>query len=230
MALMGTLLWCVFTHPEIAYYVSFLCQFMQDPSIDAYEAGLGVLAYLSSARKIGITYNGNKPAITVFSDSSWGQTPFPFGGHVVFFCGGAVSYQARKLKIAPQSSAEAETAVYATAAKDLQFVLNVTGQDGMGVVIKLPVSIYCDNQATVSGVTNVGATARTRHYENWLMYGREQYLNHISTPVWVRTDQQVADIFTKALDKTTFLRFRALLLNYLAEGVSVYSRNLVYGD
>ena len=126
MALMGTLLWCVFTHPEIAYYVSFLCQFMQDPSIDAYEAGLGVLAYLSSARKIGITYNGNKPAITVFSDSSWGQTPFPFGGHVVFFCGGAVSYQARKLKIAPQSSAEAETAVYATAAKDLQFVLNVS--------------------------------------------------------------------------------------------------------
>ena len=116
------------------------------------------------------------------------------------------------------------------AAKDLQFVLNVIGQDGMGVVITLPVSIYCDNQATVSGVTNVGATARTRHYENWLMYGREQYLNHISTPVWVRTDQQVADIFTKALDKTTFLRFRALLLNYAAEGVSVYSRNLVYGD
>ena len=45
-----------------------------------------------------------------------------------------------------------------------------------------------------------------------------------------RTDQQVAVIFTKALDKTTFLRFRALLLNYAAEGVSVYSRNLVYGD
>ena len=100
----------------------------------------------------------------------------------------------------------------------------------MGAKIALPVPIYCDNQATVAGVTNVGTTARTRHYENWLMYGREQHINRISTPVWVRTDQQVADVFTKALDKTTFLRFRALLLNQPAEGVSVYSRNLVYGD
>ena len=68
LALMGTLLWCVFTHPEIAYYVAFLCQFMQDPSPAAYEASLEVLAYLSSCRKIGITYDGSKPSAAVFSD------------------------------------------------------------------------------------------------------------------------------------------------------------------
>ena len=106
MGLMGTLLWCVFTRPDISYYVSFLCQFMHDPSTDAWDAGLGVLAYLNSSRKLGITYDGNMPFISVFTDYSWGQTPFPFGGHAVFFCGGAVSNQSRKLKISPQPSAD----------------------------------------------------------------------------------------------------------------------------
>ena len=200
---------------------------MHDPSTDAWDAGLGVLAYLNSSRKLGITYDGNMPFISVFTDSSWGQTPFPFGGHVVFFCGGAVSNQSRKLKISPQSSAEAEYAVYAKAAKDLRFVINLLGPDGYQFPVHLPITIHCDNSAAVSHIKNVGATARTRHYENWLAYGRDQYLNRVSEPNWIGTELQVADIFTKALDKTTFLKFRAMLLNIPYDGVTAQLRVLV---
>ena len=45
------------------------------------------------------------------------------------------------------------------------------------------------------------------------MYGRWQYLHNISKPVLVPTKSQVADIFTKPLDKTSFLKFRDILLN-----------------
>ena len=165
----------------------------------------------------------------VFTDSSWGQTPFPYGGYVIFFAGAAISFSARKLKIAPQSSAEAESAVYASAAKDLQFVLNVLGADGLNHRVCLPVAIFCDNQAAVANVVNIGVTARTRHYENWITFGREQYLNRISEPKWIGTLEQVADIFTKALDKTSFLKFRALLLNIESELVTTSMREKVYG-
>ena len=57
------------------------------------------------------------------------------------------------------------------------------------------------------------AAARTRHYERWVLYGREQYLKRISFPRHVYTKKQIADIFTKALDKTSFLKFRDALLN-----------------
>ena len=42
LPLMGTLLWCTLTHPEASFYVclSYLCQFMHDPSLAAYEAAL----------------------------------------------------------------------------------------------------------------------------------------------------------------------------------------------
>ena len=82
-----------------------------------------------------------------------------------------------------------------------------------------PVPIYCDNQAACLSIRNVGATARTRHYENWLAYGQEQFLDLVSTPIWIETTVQVADIFTKALDKTTFLKFRAALLNLAYDGL-----------
>jgi hypothetical protein len=137
---------------------------------------------------------------------------------------------ARKLKIAPQSSAEAETAVYSTSAKDLRFILNVLGPDGLKMSIMNPVAIYCDNEAAVSSIKKVGATGRTRHYDIWLTYGREQYLSRISTPWWVSTTEQIADIFTKALDKTTFLKFRAAILNMHQDTVTDHMRAMINGS
>ena len=71
LSLMGSLLWATLTHPECAYYVAFLCQFMHDPSIEAWEAALGILCYLQNAKTIGITFDKNKRNILApFTDSS----------------------------------------------------------------------------------------------------------------------------------------------------------------
>ena len=164
---MGTLLWAKLTHPEAAYYVSYLCQFMHDTSLAAFDAGLSILAYLVSAKDIGLTYTRFEPNIIAYSDASWNQVPIPFGGHVVIYGGAAVSYSARKVKIVPQSSAEAETAAYAKAAKDVRCITNILGSGGFQLKLELPVTIDCDNQAAVSSIKNAGSTARNRHYERW---------------------------------------------------------------
>ena len=82
---MGTLLWVTLTHPEAAYYVSYLCQFMHDPSLAAYDAGLNILAYLLSAKDLGLTFTRLEPEIVAYSDASWNQVPIPFGGHLVIY-------------------------------------------------------------------------------------------------------------------------------------------------
>ena len=214
LPLMGTLLWATLTHPEASYYVSYLCQFMHDPSTEAYDAGLNVLAYLMHAKDLGITYSSTSKTLTAYSDASWNQVPIPFGGHVVLYGGAAVSFSARKVRIVPQSSAESETAAYAKCCKDVRYVTNVLGADGFQLKISLPVTIHCDNTAAVSSIKNSGSTSRNRHYERWLQLGREQFLNLVSCPLWVRTADMVADIFTKPLDYANFTRLRAILLNY----------------
>ena len=170
-----------------------------------------------SAKDIGLTFNKHKPEIVANSDASWNVVPIPFGGHVVFYGGAAVSYSARKVKIVPQSSAEAETAAYSKAAKDVR-PLRDEHRRPRGLPAQAVAARHhqhkCDkNQAAVSSIKNAGSTQRNRHYERWL---REQYLDLISTPLWISTDPDimVADIFTKPLDKTAFLKFRAVLLNY----------------
>jgi hypothetical protein len=114
------------------------------------------------------------------------------------------------MKIIPQSSAEAETVAYTGAAKDLRFVINVLSF--LEASYLLPIPIRCDNSATVTSMTTPGVKARTRHYESWMWYGRRQYLEAVSTPQWVPTAEQIADIFTKALEKPKFVMFRNICL------------------
>ena len=64
----------------------------------------------------------------------------------------------------------------------------------------------------VDPAINPGTTARTKHFESWLRYVRELYLNLVITVNWVPTKEQIADLFTKPLDKTTFLYLRSLLM------------------
>ena len=142
LALMGSLIWATMTHPEVAYHTSLLCRFMHDPSEATWEAALKILAYLYHVRKLGLRYEGKLASLITYCDSSWNSPdgPTPFGGHVIFLCGAAVSFSSRKLKIIPQSSAEAESAVYAMAAKDLRFCqLLLTFIE---TPIKLPTPIY----------------------------------------------------------------------------------------
>ena len=91
---------------------------------------------------------------------------------------------------------------------------NVIGSGGFLLKLNLPITIKCDNQAAVASIKNNGTTQRNRHYERWLQYGREQYLDLVSAPLWIGTELMIADIFTKPLDKAAFLKFRAQLLNY----------------
>ena len=69
-----------------------------------------------------------------------------------------------------------------------------------------------DNEDTRLGVRNPGATQRTKHYELYLHYSRKLFLDKIIEVNWVGTNDMIADIMTKPLDKTTFLKLRNLLV------------------
>ena len=150
---------------------------MQDPSPQNYDAALSIVSYLHHTRHLGLTYEGLKGVLEVYADSSWGSLPKPFAGYTIKYGGASISYQAKKLKLVAQSSAEAETAVYALAARNLQFTLHLF--EFLDKPQQLPIRIYTDNSATRDSIKNPGVTARTRHYVRWLLYAREQFLHHI---------------------------------------------------
>ena len=235
LGIVGSLLWAAcMTRPDIAYHTAFLCQFMHSPSMDALVAAQGVLAYLQRTKDQVLTYHKEHPNLTgdqermgfrsptfatnlglhMYFDSSFNKVAMPFFGHVVMVMGCAVSWSARKMKIVPLSSAEAETACGSIACRDLQFVRFVLGDlfmEQVGFPLS-PVPVVTDNEATYLSSENPGATGRTRHYERWLFYLRELAMNKLVKVIHTTTNNMMADVFTKAVDKGTFIRCRTFLM------------------
>ena len=213
LSLMGSILWTtIMTRPDCAYHASFLCQFMSDPTIECWHAAIALLSYLYATRKLGLLYRRkDKITLSLYSDSSYGSVTKPMYGFVVFANGTPLSWTAKKQKIVPQSSCEAETAALCAGCKSLMFIRNFLAE--LGSTVTLPMDTYTDNDAARLTAINPGTTARTKHYETWMQYVRELHLKLLIAVNWVPTKEQIADVFTKAMDKTTFLYLRSQLMS-----------------
>ena len=221
LGLIGSLLYAGnTTRIDIQYNCSYLAQFMQAPTIEAYEAAEAVLLYLIKTKSYGITYGGalNPPSIAlryesapideplwranhglhVLSDASW-SVPYPFGGHVIMFGNGAVSWSSRKIKVVCDSSTEAEMAAASVGDKDLTFVRNFLKD--ADIMIKDTVPHVLDNSGAHDNIRNAGVTARTKHFERWVQYVRKLF-RFGSISIHLAPDHtMMADFLTKVLGR-----------------------------
>ena len=70
-----------------------------------------------------------------------------------------------------------------------------------------------DNKAMHTLVTQEGASSRTRYYERATMLIKRAVLMLLLMPYLISTHCMIADMFTKALDKATFIKFRDMMMN-----------------
>ena len=70
-----------------------------------------------------------------------------------------------------------------------------------------------DNKANDTTSQQLGSTARTRYYERAVLLFKRAVLLLILSPYLVKTDQMMADIFTKATEKAIFIRMRNAMMN-----------------
>ena len=75
----------------------------------------------------------------------------------------------------------------------------------------MQVVIHCDNMSSIHLANNPVYHARTKHIEVHYHYVREKVLLGLIDLVYVSTEDQVADIFTKALGAENLHKFRDLL-------------------
>ena len=152
------------------------------------------------------------------SDSSWGRRPRPHGGHAILRCNGPVLWGSSALKIVPLATAEAETAEASRATKDMLYTkacCRGVKRPSMG-----PGIITVDNSAMHILVTKENVSTRTRYFERVTAFVRWACLKMVVKLylVLVTSADCLADIFTKAVDKDTFIRLRAVLLNTEMDG------------
>ena len=125
---------------------------------------------------------------------------------------GPLAWSAKAFKTTvPTSTAEAETAQASRATKDLIFAKGLakgTKRAAMG-----PSALLVDNSALTDHVEKEGPSHRTRHFERATMIVKWAVLKMLISLKLIGTDYMIADIFTKAVDKDTFLRLRNNMIN-----------------
>ncbi|KAK2989169.1 hypothetical protein RJ640_014132 [Escallonia rubra] len=180
--------------------------FMQSPRSQHWDAALPVLRYLKAALGQGLFLPTNSPLqIYAFYDSDWASCPLTrrsVTGYFVSLGNSPISWRTKKQPTVSRSSAEAEYRSMAVTTCELTWLKSFLLS--LGVHHNRPMRLFCDNQVALRIASNPVFHERTKHIEIDCHYVREQLLaGNISTP-HVRTSQQVADIFTKALGRHQF--------------------------
>ncbi|XP_070672606.1 uncharacterized mitochondrial protein AtMg00810-like [Malus domestica] len=165
--LVDKLIYLTITRPNIAYAVSLVSQFMHAPSMDHMKIVHRVLRYLKGSIGRGIIMrNNNHTRILGYTDADWAGNALDrksITGFCTFVRGNLVIWKSKKQSVVARSSAEAEYRAMVSTACELIWLKNLLLD--LGFPHQQPMSLYCDNQATMHIASNPIFHERTKHIE-----------------------------------------------------------------
>jgi Reverse transcriptase (RNA-dependent DNA polymerase) len=205
--LVGKLIYLTITRPDISYAVSYISQFMQKPTKGHMELVNRLLRYLKASPGRGILMRRNgHTKIEGYVDADWAGNPTDrrsTSGLCILVGGNPVVWRSKKQSVVARSSAEAEYRAMASATSEivwLRALLNELKCTNLNESAKL----FCDNQAAVHIASNPVFHERTKHIEVDCHFIREKILDKTIETAHIRSIDQLADIFTKALPTGLF--------------------------
>jgi len=214
-AIVGSLMYAALaTRPDIPFAVAALCQYNSRPFTSHLTAAKRVLQYLKSTANFGLHFSSSSSStnsndqLTGYTDSDWANDSADHksqGGHVFLLSNGAVSWQSRKLDLIAMSTLKAEYIACSEGSREAKWLLqlhrDIHGKDTS------PLPINCDNQGALSHITTGIINARTKHIDVCYHNSRDLHAHRIVEYSYVHTNENVADVLTKALTKNKHEKF-----------------------
>ena len=192
------------TRPDIAYAVSYLGRFNHNPAPAHWLAVKHLLRYLKGTMHYQLVYRGGDSGelFTTYSDASHGgckATGRATGGYVTLVSGAAVGWSSKRQPFVSLSSTEAEYVAAVEAGKEIKWTRNILSEFGYHQT--LPSTLFVDNKSGISVAKNPEHHGRMKHLDLRFYWLREAVEDGIIDPIYVSTDEQVADILTKAVTR-----------------------------
>ncbi|GKA76264.1 retrovirus-related pol polyprotein from transposon TNT 1-94 [Tanacetum coccineum] len=201
----GSLMYLTSSRPDLVQAVCYCARYQARPTEKHLNEVKRIFKYLKGTINMGLWYPKDFGfELTVFSDADHAgclDTRKSTSGGIQFLGDKLVSWMSKKQNCTAMSLAEAEyVALFASCAqvmwmrtqlKDYGFNYN-----------KIP--LYCDSQSAIAISCNPVQHSRTKHIHTRYHFIKEQVETSIIELYFVRTEYQLADMFTKALPEDRF--------------------------
>jgi len=203
--LVGKLIYLSHTRPDIAYAVNVVSQFMHDPRKPHMDAVERILRYLKSAPGKGLLFsNHGHLKVEGYTDADWARSADDrksTAGYFTFVGGNLVTWRSKKQQVVARSSAEAEFRGMAVGICELLWIKNLLKD--LGCEQEDAMKLYCDNKSAIEIAHNPVQHDRTKHVEIDRHFIKEKIEAGIIVFPFVKSEQQLADMLTKAVTSRT---------------------------
>ena len=226
----GSLLWLSLgTRPDITYAVSQVAKFSANPGRDHWKAVRRILRYLHGTRDLGIIFRAlplsqvdpfpcdiTHMIPTGYVDADYARdtvTRRSCTGFVFFLADAPISWQTRQQPSVALSTMESEFMAACAAAQESVWLIQLLKE--FGCQFSVPVDIYEDNKACLDYSKNSTNHQRTKHISVRYHFIRDLIQDRTIQLLPIPSAENIADIFTKPLDKRVFQYLRAKFMHVL---------------
>lgn len=156
----------------------------------------------------GLLYKADDNFLLGYTDSDYAgcvDTRRSTSEFIFIKAGAAISWMSQRQRIVALSTTEAEYVAAAEGAKEaiwLKKLLESMGGEGNSVELKM------DNQSAIKLVQNPEYHKRTKHIDVRFHFIRDKVEEGTIVVNYVKSEEQLADILTKGLNKLAFIRLR----------------------
>lgn len=212
--IVGSLRYLTYTRPDIAYVVGVVSRFMENPTVKHQQAVKHILRYIRGTIDYGLVYANETNSRTLygFSDSDLAGDVFDrrsTGGMCFYLNRSLISWSSQKQMVVALSSCEAEYMAATAAATQsiwLRGLMSEISRQPVG-----PVVLHIDNRSDIELMKNPVLHGRSKHIDVRFHFIRECIERGELIVKHVVTQEQRADILTKALGRVKFEEMRKMI-------------------
>ncbi|GJU46587.1 retrovirus-related pol polyprotein from transposon TNT 1-94 [Tanacetum coccineum] len=201
----GSLMYLTSSRPDIVQAVCYCARYQARPTEKHLKEVKRIFQYLRGTIHMGLWYpKGSGFDLTAFSDADHAgclDTRKSTSGGIQFLGDKLVSWMSKKQDCTAMSSAEAEYVALSASCAQVMWMRTQLQDYGFNYN-KIP--LYCDSQSAIAISCNPVQHSRTKHIHTRYHFIKEQVENGIIELYFVRTEYQLADMFTKALPEERF--------------------------
>ncbi|GJW18036.1 putative ribonuclease H-like domain-containing protein [Tanacetum coccineum] len=204
-SMIGSLMYLTASRPDIMFAVCACSRFQVTPKSSHLSVVKRIFRYLKGKPKLGLWY----PRVSSFDLESYSDSDYAGAnldrksttGGCQFLGRRLISWQCKKQTIVATSTTEAEYVAAASCCGQVLWIQNQMLDYGFNF---MNTKIYIDNESTICIVKNPVYHSKTKHIAIRHHFIRDAYEKKLIQVLKIHTDDNVADLLTKAFDVSRF--------------------------